>query len=66
MQTAIGPDNALALSRKWTLRAHGRQVVVIKKPRERATHGRITIDFAGLDWRRFAPLLRALSPPGAP
>jgi hypothetical protein len=38
MQTALGPDNALALSRKWTLRAHGRQVVVIKKARERATH----------------------------
>ncbi len=38
MQTDIGPDNPLVLSRKWTLRAHGR----------------ITIRFADLDWRRFA------------
>ena len=38
MQTPLDTDNALALSRKWTLRAHGRQVVVVKKPRERATH----------------------------
>jgi hypothetical protein len=38
MQTDIGPDNPLVLSRKWTLRAHGRQVVVVKKRRERATH----------------------------
>jgi len=52
MQTDIGPDNPLVLSRKWTLRAHGRQVVVVKKRRERGTHGRITIRFAELDWRR--------------
>ncbi|MFO7494696.1 MAG: hypothetical protein R6X05_03570 [Desulfobacterales bacterium] len=54
MQTAIGPDNALALSRKWTLRAHGRQVGVVKKRRERATHVRITIGYADLNWRRLA------------
>ncbi|MCG6907593.1 MAG: hypothetical protein LJE63_13350 [Desulfobacteraceae bacterium] len=38
MQTPLDTDNALALSRKWTLRAHGRQVVVVKKRRERASH----------------------------
>lgn len=38
MQTDIGPENALMLRRKWTLRAHDRQVVVVKKRRERATH----------------------------
>ena len=32
MQTAIDPDDTLALSRKWTLRAHARQVVVVKIP----------------------------------
>jgi hypothetical protein len=38
MQTPLDTDNALALCRKWTLRAHGRQVVVVKKRRERASH----------------------------
>jgi len=33
------PMNAeLCLRRKWTLKAHGRQLVLVKKPRERTEH----------------------------
>ena len=33
-----GMDSELLLRRKWTLRAHGRQVVFVKRPREKTSH----------------------------
>jgi hypothetical protein len=41
----------LLLRRKWTLRAHGRQVVLVKRPNERAAH----VLMKALIWALYLP-----------
>ncbi len=41
----------LLLRRKWTLRAHGRQVVFVKKPVESSTH----VVMKALLWALYLP-----------
>ena len=43
--------NDLALRRKWTLRAHGRQVVFVKRPNERTSH----VVMKALLWSLYLP-----------
>jgi hypothetical protein len=44
-------DPELLLRRKWTLRAHGRQVVFVKRPREKTAH----VVMKALLWALYLP-----------
>lgn len=49
--------NDLALRRKWTLRAHGRQMVFVKRPHERTAH----VVMKALLWGLYLPQYPDLS-----